>query len=419
MEHLELLDDYLDEYIKKWDFYGVVCVAKSGEIVVQKAAGFSSREFDVPNTSETRFTLGSMSKQFTAFAIMQLFDRGEIELGNSANRYLPDNLQIDSRITVHQLLSHTSGLHNFYNFDEDFFGSYNRNSYCKQEYFDLFINAPLDSVPGTKFGYNNSNFNLLAWIVENLSGKPFDQYLSENIFAPLDMRETELDFGTNIIKNKAFPYDFHRDLVVRCQYYNEKFNIGCGAIVSNCVDLLKWNSCLKQRQLLSMRAYTEFFKCNLSDYCYGLERKTIYGKQCYAHGGDHLGVMTYMLNFFDEDICVIILSNAGFGNQYKIGNSICDILFTGEYAKSTQPKTVILTDEEIKKYEGVYLDRKIELRLRDNKWEFIRFNVELHIPLRPIGNHQFIRTDCDQYQPYTLIEREDGNFEFFGYLKKR
>lgn len=418
MAHLNSVNRYLDAYIREWNFSGVVCISKDNEIVVRKSAGYACKEFSIANTPETCFSIGSISKQFTAFSIMQLFDKGEIDLHEHANRYLPNVLQIDDGITIHHLLSHTSGLHNFYNFDDGFFGEYNRNTYCKQDYFDLFFNRPLNDEPGEKFDYNNANYNVLAWIVEHIADKPFDQYLKEHIFIPLGMSATQLDTGTRVVDNKAFPYDIDRESVVRSQYYNEKYSIGAGAVVSNCADLLKWHSCLKHRKLLSDRAYAVFFKCNLNHYCYGLESKTIHGEECYLHGGDNIGVMAYMLNFFNEDLCIVILSNAGFGNQYKMGDLICDILFTGKYAKSIPVETVVLTDAEIKKYEGVYLDHKIELRIQDGKWEFVRYNGELHIPVRPIGNHQFERLDCDQSQPYTLTEREDGRFAFFGYPKQ-
>lgn len=412
------MGNYLQSYVEQWGFSGVVCIYKEGDIVLHKENGFACMEFGIKNSLETCFSLGSISKQFTAFAVMQLVDKGLIQLDESAVIYLPDNLSIDARITVHQLLSHTSGLHNFYNFDDDFFGAYNRNTYARQEYFDLFIDRALLFEPGTHYNYNNANYNLLAWIVESMSRMSFGDYLRENIFLPLGMKNTVLDTGTNIIPGKAFPYDYDSSGIVRCQYYNEKFSVGAGAVVSNSADLVRWYRCLRERKLLTESTYATFFSVNQNQYCYGLEKRVIHDRACYTHGGDHLGVMTYAGHFFEENLFICILSNAGFGNQYKMAASICDLLFTGKTSPPMTLPTVELSDEQAKKCEGVYLDRKIELRRHNGNWAFVRFNGELHIPVRPVGNHRFARIDADQYEPYALKECKDGSFEFFGYKKK-
>lgn len=418
MKYQHEVDKYLENYIKEWGFSGVVCIVKDDKIKILKESGFACLEHNVKNTFDTCFSLASISKQFTAFSIMQLVDKDKIDLNESANKYLHD-FYIDSRITIHHLLSHSSGLHNFYNFDDDFFGIYNRNTYSKKEYFDKFFDFKLEFEPGTQYDYNNANYNLLAWIVENISGVDFDKYLKENIFLPLGMKNSALDIGTNILPNKAFPYDFDRQGIVKSVYYNEKFSIGSGAVVSNCSDLILWHNCMKRRALLSKQSYDLFFSVNLNNYCYGIENYNIHNHNCYSHGGDHFGVMTYMANFFDDDLTIIILSNCSFGNQYKMRDALYEIIFTGRYEIPQKPQAVKLTNDEIKKYEGVYLDNKIELRQNNEKWEFVRFNGELHIPIYPVGNHQFSRVDSDQYNPYTLKECTDGSYEFFGYKKNK
>lgn len=414
----QLLAQYMDNYIAKWDFSGAIYVVQEGEVLLEKTSGMACYEFEIPNNIDTNFSLASISKQFTAFAIMQLWDQGKLDIHHSATTYLPTNLAIDARITIHHLLCHTSGLPQFYNFEEDFFGVYNRNAYVKQHYFDKFIDRPLAFEPGSKYEYNNAGYNLLAWIVEYVSGQRFEQYVDENIFKPLGMMNTFLDTGTNVIKNKAFPYEYEWTGVVRAQYSNEKFGIGAAGIVSNCLDLYKWYQCLRQRQLLSDEGYDLYFSEHLNGYCYGLEKQLIHDHLCYAHGGDFIGAMTYILHGFDTDVSMIILSNASFGNQYKIASGLCDLIFTGSTEASPVWLEISLTEEEIAKYEGVYLEEKLELRHYDGKWSLVRFNGELQIPIVPIGNHQFLRIDYDQSTPYTLVEAQDGTMSLWGYSKK-
>jgi CubicO group peptidase (beta-lactamase class C family) len=414
----QLLIEYVDDYIRKWNFSGVINVIKEDEVLLSTASGMACYEFEVPNTLHTKFGLASASKQFTAFAIMQLWDQGKLNLHNSANTYLPPNLAIDARISIHHLLSHTSGLAQFHNFEEDFFGEYHRHSYDQQSYFNLFISKPITFEVGSKFEYNNANYNVLAWIVEHISEQSFAVYLRDHVFRPLDMQNTCVESGSDVIRYKAFPYENEWNGVVKAQYSNEKFNIGAAGIVSNAADLYKWHTCLSQRTLLSDEAYELYFNENLSGYCYGLEKKKIYEQMCYVHGGDFIGVMTYILHSFEQDLSIIILSNNSLGNQYKIANSLCDLIFTGSTESPQTWQEVTLTEDEIAMYEGIYIHHKLELRYCEGRWSLVRFNGELCIPVIPVGNHQFLRIDYDQYTPYTLIPSEGGEMTLWGYSKK-
>ncbi len=180
--------------------------------------------------------------------------------------------------------------------------------------------------PGKAYDYNNSNYNLLAWIIENVSGETYEDYIRNNIFIPLNMMNSDVDDGSKAIKNRACNYVKDFEAYIKCPYYNEKFSIGAGAIVSNCDNLYKWYTCLRERKILSQKAYTRFFNENKNNYCYGLEHHHVHGTERYSHGGDHLGISTYMLNYFHEDICIIILSNNEAINQYRLGNAIANIL---------------------------------------------------------------------------------------------
>ncbi len=129
------LNRYLIAEMDDWDFSGVVSVIQNGGILFEASRGYANLEFGIPNTMETRFTVASVAKQFTAFAIMMLYDRGLIQLDKKANRYLPPNMQLPSEITAHHLLSHTSGLHNNYNFEDDFYVGEDRKPYDQERFF--------------------------------------------------------------------------------------------------------------------------------------------------------------------------------------------------------------------------------------------------------------------------------------------
>lgn len=417
MLHTNNLETYINKYLDLWDFFGVIKVVKGSEIIFEKNSGYACLEYGIHNTMDTRFSLASISKQFTAFAIMILYDKKLIDIDRPANLYLPSDIMISDDITVHHLLSHTSGLYNFHNFDNDFFGDKNRLVYSQSEFFNEYINKQPTQKPGVAFNYNNSNYNLLAWIIENVSGLTYDQFLAKYIFYPLDMQNSFVDDGCKIIENKAFNYLKDFDIYIRCPYYNDKFSVGAGAIVSNCDDLYKWYVCLRDKKILSKEAYNRFFTKNLNNYCYGLEQNEVYGTEKYAHGGDHLAVSTYMQNFFDEDICIIILANNESINQYRLGNAIADIMHNIEVEIPSKNEEILLSKTEAKKYCGTYLKDKIKIELINEKMYFTRFKDSLHIELYPVGKDMFARKYFDQQNPYTITFDDNGQSQFFGYTK--
>ncbi|MCM3710219.1 serine hydrolase domain-containing protein [Sporosarcina luteola] len=412
------LETYINKYLDWWDFYGVIQVTNKGEVLFKNAYGFANIEFDIKNDMNSRFSIASMSKQFTAFAIMLLYDEKMLDIDKPANSYLPYDMQTDESITVHHLLTHTSGLHNFTNFEEDFFGGYNRMNYSIDYFFRNYINKKPTTPAGTGFNYNNSNYNLLAWIIENVSGESYVEFLRNHLFLPLQMMNSDVDDGCKPIKNRSSNYvkDFNK--TVKCPYFNEKFSIGAGAIVSNCEDLYKWYTCLRDRKLLSEEAYARFFSVNQNNYCYGLEHHHVYGTDKYSHGGDHLGISTYMQNFFDEDICIIILSNNEAINQYKLGNSISDILHHVDVAAPTKHQEIQIKESQLEKYCGTYLKDKIEVEFINGRLYFTRFAGNLHIEIYPVGEGKFVRRYYDQIAPYRIAENENGKISFFGYFKE-
>jgi hypothetical protein len=292
-----------------------------------------------------------------------------------------------------------------------------RKVYSQNEYFQEYILRQPIRKPGSQFDYNNSNYNLLAWIIENVSGMGYEDFLKDNIFKPLLMNDTEVDDGIRVLLNKADNYSRDYNKWVKSPYYNEKYSIGAGAIISTCEDLYKWFCCLRDRKLISEKTYGRYLQENMNTYCYGLQHSVVYGTDTYWHGGDHMGIQTYMQDFFDEDLCIIILSNNESVNQYKLGDSISDILHGIDKKITEKTAEIQISHENMKKYCGTYLERKIKVEEIDGKLYFTRFKGNLHIELYPVGNGKFARRYCEQLHPYDLTEGEDGKPQFFGYKK--
>ena len=401
-KRLRRLSDYVERETAFWDFSGVIQVIKDGEPVFSSCRGYASHELGVKNTLSTRFSAASVTKQLTAFAILLLCDRGLIDLQADANRYLDAKMQIPAGITVHHLLSHCSGLYNFYNFEDDFYIGADRLPFDKKAFFRDWINRRPVTPAGEKFGYNNANYNLLAWIIENTAEQLYDLFLRQNIFLPLDMQGAQIDNGLNLLSGRAQNYMHDYGQTVRTPYSNPLFHIGAGGLVIDSASLQKWYHCLRERRLLSERAYKRFFTENSEHYCYGLERHSENGRVKYAHGGDMNGTAAYVQYFFEDDLCLLILSNNESLNQYRLGNAMADILYGNAPPFSGKPPEIPLSEKQLHCFAGTYLPGKVWIEVRDDKLYLVRVNQNIHIELYCTGPDTFVRRWEESAAPYVL-----------------
>lgn len=409
------LHSYVTAEMDYWDFSGVVRIIRNGRVLFEACRGYSNIEFGIKNAMETGFSVASVAKQFTAFGIMLLHDKGLLQLDEKANRYLPPSLRLPSEVTVHHLLSHTSGLHNNYNFEDDFYVGEDRRPYDKEYFFRNWIIREPIKKPGKEFEYNNSNYNLLAWIIEYVSGQTYHEFMQENIFSKIGMNHTIFDDGQIIIPNKASNYMRDYGKLVRVPYTNNLYSIGAGALVTNCDDLQKWYACLKHRKILSERAYRIYLSENKNHYCYGLERHEDGRAVRYAHGGDMPGVSAYTQYCFDEDLCVIILSNTESLDQYRFGNGIAAILHDEQAPLSSRPEEIFLPPEELEKYTGTYLPGKIHIEQKNGKLYLVRVNQNIHIELYCVGKDSFKRRWEEQQTIHKLISENNKEPSVWGY----
>jgi CubicO group peptidase (beta-lactamase class C family) len=200
----------LDEYIRGaeevWKFSGTVLVAKDGKPVLDRGYGMANYELGVPNTPEMKFLIGSITKQFTATAIMQLAEKGLLDVNDPISKYLPEYpKETGDSITVHHLLTHTSGVPS-YTDNAELMGR-RATKMSTEEILNSFKDKPLDFPPGGQFKYSNSGYYLLGLIVENVSGKSYEEYLQENIFDPLGMAHTGYGHHRPILPNRAAGYE--------------------------------------------------------------------------------------------------------------------------------------------------------------------------------------------------------------------
>jgi len=197
------VDGYISPYLKIGNFSGSILIAKEGRILLSKGYGMANLEHDVPNTPQTIFRLGSVTKQFTSMAIMQLQEKQLLNVDDPIAKYLP-TYPNGEEITIHHLLTHTSGVPDFTSFPD-----YEKTMMLPspvEKTIERFKDKPLEFTPGEKFKYSNSGYILLGYIIEKVSGKSYEEFLKENIFQPLNMMNTGYDHHHTLLKHRASGY---------------------------------------------------------------------------------------------------------------------------------------------------------------------------------------------------------------------
>ncbi|HEA29210.1 MAG TPA: class A beta-lactamase-related serine hydrolase [Leeuwenhoekiella sp.] len=297
------------------DFSGAVLVAHNDKIIEKRAYGLSSIEFDVKNSTDTKFNIASITKLFTAVATLQLYEQGKLKLNNPIGQYLPGypNKLVRDSVTVHQLLTHTSGLNNFYVSD----GDKMKNSAYKKisDFVPLFVNDTLLSRPGTKYDYSGSGFVVLGLIIEKVSGENYYDYVKDNIFTPAEMSSTAALEVDSIVKNKASGYTSmfgESKILKKNDYYLTKASPG-GFHYSTLSDLFNFSKALRNYKLLKKEITELMFTPKVKGYNthlgYGIDVDQRYNQTILGHSGGWYGVHTELMDFMNDHYTVIILSN--------------------------------------------------------------------------------------------------------------
>jgi CubicO group peptidase (beta-lactamase class C family) len=332
---VQKIDALMDTYYQYGQFNGAVLVAEHGKVIYQKGFGLANMEWDIPNTPDTKFRLGSITKQFTAMLIMQFVEKGTLKLKGKISDYLPDypKLQGD-KVTLHHLLTHTSGIPNYTNlpdFKKEF------NPHTPQEFMKRFINLDLEFEPGSKFKYSNSNYFILGVILEKVSGKPYETLLRENILTPLGMKNTGYDHSEPILKKRAAGY-IKQGKYLNAAYLDMLIPLSAGALYSTVEDLTLWDQALYTEKLLSNKYKDIYFKPFLGNYAYGWGvRKVPIGTtkdstHYMAHGGGINGFNSYIARLVDDKHLIVLLNNTGETRLEEMDLAIRNILYDQPYA---------------------------------------------------------------------------------------
>ncbi len=385
-----LLNDYAQAAFKIKDFNGAMLVMQKGKVMYKKAFGLADREWNIANTVETKFRIGSVTKQFTAACILQLAEQGKLSLDDKLTKYVPDYPKGDS-ITIHMLLNHTSGITNYTNLAE--FWPKAVLPLSTDSMIALFKNRPLDFSPGTKWNYSNSGFFLLGVIVEKASGKTFSAYLNENIIAKIGLTNTSMDRLDSVLAFRAKGYDKNQQGVwSHAMYISMEGPYSAGAIVSTVDDLYRWTKALHNNKILSAASTQKMMTPYLNKYGYGIGIDSLKTHKRVSHNGGIPGFVTNLSYYPADDVCVVVVSNNG-SNSDGVSSALASILFDLPVQKPYMPKEIKIDSSQLDKYIGKYIaESPVELIKKNGKL-YRRREGANDIELKPESAIRFFYAD--------------------------
>jgi len=310
------IDEIMRTRSEAGDFSGVALVARRGNVLYQHAFGLANREWNVPNDLDTKFEIGSMTKQFTAMLILQMANEGKLRLDGHLSDYLPYyRHDTGDQITISELLSHTSGVPSFTSLPGFLDGPESRTHYTVQEFVKKYCSGNLEFVPGTKFDYSNSGYFLLGAVLEQVSGNSYEDLLQHRIFDPLGMKNSGYTHTGNLLPHRAAGYERIASGFQNARFYDMSIPFSAGALYSTVGDLFLWDQALYTGLLLPAKLRDLMFKPNLEDYGYGWVMLIPSSGQPYAgdsipmHGGSIFGFQSVIQRLIQHRELIVLLDN--------------------------------------------------------------------------------------------------------------
>lgn len=359
----ERLAAHLDAYAALWSFHGAVAVAREGAVVLERAYGFADAALGVPNAVGTRFRIWSLTKRFTAAAVLLLAERGRLRLDDPLARFFPDAPGLDPRITLAHCLSHASGIPN-YSALPDSRRVFQRVHHEPAELLALFAGWAPESEPGAAFRYSNTGYWFLGEVVARAADRPYADFLAREVLAPLGLADTGVDDGRSIVPGMASGHHLDGDGLIRCGYVDMDLVRASGGMYATAADLLRWDRALRDGRLLSAAAVARMETSGLGGYGLGVRVDSDRGRRHVHHGGGCEGFLAELHAYPDDDLSLAVLSNTGFANVGGLAHDLAALVFGEPVASPSRPAAVewpeALVAERLGRYEAPGL--RLEVR---------------------------------------------------------
>jgi CubicO group peptidase (beta-lactamase class C family) len=393
------IDELLARYNEYRQFNGSALVSENGEVIFKKGYGMANMEWAIPNTPDTKFRLGSITKQFTAMLILQLVGEGKLKLDGKVTDYLPDYPIVNGdRITIHHLLTHSSGIPS-YTDSPSLMREVGRDPFTPTAFLKFFADSTLLFEPGSRFVYNNSGYFLLGVIIEKITGMPYAQVLKERIFNPLGMHDSGYDLPQPLLPKRAAGYEKRGSGYVNAEYLDMTIPYAAGSLYSTVEDLYRWDQALYTDKLLSKELKELCFKPYIQlpggagpagGYAYGwfIGRRAV-GESTDSvsvieHGGGINGFNTIITRVPSQKHLIVLLNNTGGTRLGEMARGILGILYNKPVAPPRQSiadalREIIASqgmEKALAEYAGMKDDKKTyylsENEMNNLGYEFLR-----------------------------------------------
>ena len=330
----EKLADLMQKYHDYNMFDGSVLVAENGRIVYKAAFGLANREWNIPNTIDTKFMIGSVSKPFTAVLVLVQVQKGLVSLDKTISDYLPEFIDKPAaKVTIRQLLMHTSGLPN-YDVINDFFPRISRQNFTREEYVNVYIDFPLLFEPGSNYSYSSWGYFTLGYIMERVTGKPYSELMKEAVFDKAGMISSGSYFHKQVVSKRATGYDYSFGGYTSLDFRDQSNTMGTGDLYATVDDIFKFHMALSNNVLLNRQLTEAMFTPGKrpAQYGYGWFNKQFkYTPTDSVASNFHLGMTEGFLSFVIRmpatNGLIVILCNSAPTDFFGITGNLAKVMY--------------------------------------------------------------------------------------------
>ena len=353
---LNSIDSVMKSYYRLEEPGASIVVAKNGKVVFSKAYGMANLEQHTPISTASVFRMGSMTKQFTAIAILMLVQKGQLSLEDRLNKFYPEQFKDDHGITIRHLLGHTSGIKDYITIPE--VRAYATRKIKPQEIIAIIAQSPLDFEPGSNYTYSNSGYFILGGILEQITGASYQEFITKNILEPLKMQHTSYEDPAQIIADRASGYYRRAEGFINAPYIDMSVIFSAGALLTTPEDMVKWDESLYLHSLVNapyIKMALEPRQLNngeYTDYGFGFRVAKVNGVNSIEHGGGIFGFQCYGIRIESAHVYVLVMTNFEGKNKYDIACAQAAAIAIGK--PYSQNKYVKLSKAELAGYAGKF-----------------------------------------------------------------
>lgn len=409
------LDNYFDAIEVNNKFMGSVAVSQNGKIIYTRSVGFSDFENNVKANENSKYRIGSISKTFTSVLVLKAIEEKKLDLTQTIEKFFP-SIQNAGKITIKDLLSHRSGIHNFT--DEEDYLTWNTQSKTEKEMVEIIAKSGSDFEPDSKAEYSNSNFVLLTYILEKTFKKPYAELLMEYIAKPIGLTNTYLGAKINLKNNETKSYSYVGNWKAEKET-DISIPLGAGGIVSTPSDLVKFSDALFSGKLLNKESL-ELMKTIKDDFGIGLFQIPFYDKIGYGHNGGIDGFSSIFSYFSDGNVSYALTSNGTNFNNNDITIAVLSAIYNKPY-DIPDFKIYEVQSEELDQYLGIYSSIQIPLKItitKENATLIAQATGQSSFPLEATEKDKFkfsqggIALEFNPAEKTMILKQGGGQFTF-------